>query len=88
MIERRWTSSAFISFGFIGNLKTHEMEMKVRVENEPQKKNVTFKATPSIPKDKESMDEDEEDEFAMLVRKVDKMFHKKARMSNFWRIRT
>ena len=69
--------------GFIGNIKTHEMEMKVQKEREPQKKNITFRAIPSIAEDDESMDEDEEDEFAMLVRKVGKMFYKKGRMSNF-----
>jgi len=69
---------------FIGKLKTHDMEMKIREEREPQKRmNVTFKATPSIPEDEKFMNEDEEDEFSVLVRKVGKMFYKKGRMSNF-----
>ena len=69
---------------FIGKLKTHDMEMKIPEERKPQKRmNVTFKATPSIPEDEKFMNEDEEDEFAMLVRKVGKMFYKKGRMSNF-----
>ena len=35
--------------GFIGNLKTHEMGMKVHEEREPpMKKSTAFKATPSI----------------------------------------
>jgi len=68
---------------FIGNLKTHDMEMKIQKEREPQKKmNVTFKATPSILEEEKFMNEDEEDEFVMLVRKVGKMFYKKGRMSN------
>jgi len=67
--------------GFIGDLKTHKMEMKVRKEREgPKKKAVVFKATPS------SFDEDEssenyDEEFAMLIRKVGKMFYKKGRQS-------
>ena len=33
--------------GFVGNLKTHEMEMNARENREPQKKaNVAFKASP------------------------------------------
>ena len=33
--------------GFIGNIKTHEMEMRVREERDtPNKKVITFKATP------------------------------------------
>jgi len=49
------------------------MEMKVNEEREPQKKkNIAFRATLSIPEDDESMDEDEEDKFSMLIRKVGK----------------
>ena len=60
---------------FIENLKTLEMKMKVREEKEiPKKKTIAFKATPSS--------FDEEDEFVMLVRKVEKLFYKKGRMSN------
>jgi len=33
--------------GFIGNLKTHKIEMKIREEREPtKKKSIAFKATP------------------------------------------
>ena len=40
---------------FIGNLKTHEMEMKVREGREPiKKKSIAFKATPSTWKMKRS----------------------------------
>ena len=62
--------------------------MKVQEERKlPKKKTISFRATPSILEDDDSMDEEEEDEFSMLVRKVKKMFCKKARMSNFQRLR-
>ena len=52
--------------GFIENLKTHEMEMKVWEEREPlEKKNITVRTSPSIL-------EDEEDEFSMLDEKSEK----------------
>ena len=74
-------------FGFIGNLKTHEMKMKVREGREPtKKKSIAFKATLLIVEDEEVMDEGEED-FAMLIRRVGKMFYKRGRKSNFRRIR-
>jgi len=58
--------------------------MNVLEEREPQKKkNIAFRATPSIPEDDESMDGDEADEFAMLDRKIGKLFYKKGRMCNF-----
>ena len=43
-IGRRWT------FGFIGNLKTHEMKMKVREEMRVREemKAIAFKVTPSL----------------------------------------
>ena len=64
--------------GFIENLKTHEMEMKVREEREPPKKKaITFRASPFIPKEEDSKNEIEEEDFAMLIRKVDKMFYNK-----------
>jgi len=73
---------------FIENLKTHEIEMKVCEGREPpKKKSITFKATPSITEDDESMNEGEEEEFAMLVRKAGKIFYKKERMSNFQKAR-
>jgi len=68
---------------FIGNLKTYEMEMKVREEREtPKKKAIAFKATPSTI-DEEDSSEDGDEDFAMLIRKVGKMFYKKGRQSNF-----
>ena len=71
--------------GFIGNLKTHEMKMKVREERETQKKKaIAFKATPSS-FDEEESSEDGDEDFAMLIRKVGKMFYKKGRQSNFRR---
>ena len=71
--------------GFIGNLKTYEMKMKVREEKEASKKKaVAFKATPySFNEDESSKDGDED--FAMLIRKVSKMFYKKGRQNNFRR---
>ena len=64
------------------------MKMKVREEREsPKKKAIAFRASPSIPEDDDLMDEDEEDEFAILVRKVGKLFYKKERMSNYRRSR-
>jgi len=58
---------------FLKNLKVHEMKMKVREEREsPKKKAIAFRASPSIPEDDDSMDEDEENEFAMLIIKVGK----------------
>jgi len=71
--------------GFIGNLKTHEMKMKVGEEREtPKKKVIAFKATPSTI-DEEDSSEDGVEDFAMLIRKVGKMFYKKGRQSNFRR---
>jgi len=64
MIERIWTFS-----GFIGNLKTHEMEMKVREEREtPKKKLIAFKATPSTIDEEDSSEYGDKD-FAMLIRR-------------------
>jgi len=65
--------------GFIRNLKTHEMEMKMREERKTlKKKAIAFNATPSFFDEKESSEDDDED-FAMLIRKVGKMFYKKGR---------
>ena len=55
--------------GFIENLKTHEMKMKVREEREtPKKKAIPFKATPSS-FDEEELSEDGDEDFAMLIRR-------------------
>ena len=68
--------------GFIRNLKTYKMERKVLEEREPQKKkSVALKATPCIPKEDEELDKEDEDEFAMAVRQVVRMFYKKEKMS-------
>jgi len=74
--------------GFIGNLKTHEMEMKVWEEIEPLKKKfIAFRVFPSILEKEDSKDKNKEEDFAMLIRKVGKMFYNKRRKSNFWRSR-
>jgi len=71
--------------GFIGNLKTHEMEMKVREERvAPKKKALAFKAAPSS-HDEEDSSKDYDEDFAMLIRKVGKIFYKKGRQSNIWK---
>jgi len=56
-------------------------------ERTPKKKSIVFKATPFIMEDNESLDEGEEEEFIMLVKKVGKIFYKKRKMSNFRRKR-
>ena len=67
--------------GFIENLKTLEMKMKVREEKEtPKKKTIAFKATPSS-FDEEESSEDGDENFSMLIRKVGKMFYKKGKQS-------
>ena len=67
---------------FIRNLKTHEMEMKVREEREtPKKKAIAFKATPSTI-DEEDSSKDEDEGFAVLIRKVGKCFIRR-RQRNF-----
>ena len=64
---------------FLENLKIHEMNMKVREDREILKKKViAFKATPSTI-DKEDLSEDGDEDFAMLIRKVGKIFYKKGR---------
>ena len=71
---------------FIRNLKTYEMEMKVRGEREPTKKNsISFKATLSSIEKEEELSEYGDEVFAMLSRKVGRIFYKKGRQSNFRR---
>ena len=73
---------------FIENLKTYEMEMKVREDREPpKKKSIVFRVSPSIPEDEDSMDKNEEEDFTTLIRKVGKMFYNKGRKTNFRRSR-
>ena len=63
------------------------MEIKVREEREPtKKKSFSFKVTPSIVQEEGSSEEGEED-FAMLIQKVGKMFYKSGRQSNYRRSR-
>ena len=67
------------------SVNKHEMKMKVREEREiPKKKAIAFKATPSS-FDEEESSEDGDEDFAMLIRKVGKIFYKKGRQSNFRR---
>jgi len=74
--------------GLIGNLKTHEMEIKTWEEREPpKKKSIAFRASPSIMEEEDSMDENEEEDYVMLIRMVGKMFYNKVRNSNFRRSR-
>ena len=61
--------------GFIGNLKTHEMERMAREEMVPQKKTmIAFKSTPTIFDDDEEDDDDED--LSLLVRNVRRMYNK------------
>ena len=61
------------------------MEMKVREERKtPKKKSIAFKATPSTI-DEDNSSEDGDEDFAMLIRRVGKIFYKKGRQSNFRR---
>ena len=70
---------------FIENLKTHEMEMKVREGREPtKKKSIAFKANSSI-EDQEDLSEEGEEDLTMLIQKVERMFYKKGRQSNYRR---
>ena len=65
----------------IGNLKTHEMERKVREDQVlPQKKNVTFKSTPILSDENEDIDDEE---LFFLVKNVRRMFHKRGRFNNY-----
>ena len=71
--------------GFIENLKAHEMKMKSREEREtPKKKAIAFKAT-LFTIDEEDSSEDGDEDFAILIRRVGKIFYKKERQSNFRR---
>ena len=71
------TKKKQISLGSQGTSKLTKWREKLEKKREPQKKkSVAFKATPSIPKNEKDMDEDGEDEFSMIVRKVGRMFYK------------
>ena len=67
--------------GLIGNLKTHEMERKVREDKVlPKKKNIAFKSSQILSDDNE---EDDDEEFSLLVKNVKRMFHKRGRFNNY-----
>jgi len=62
--------------GLNGNLKTHEMERKVRKEKAPlKKKSLAFKSTPTI-SDEEEDDLDDDEDLSLLVKNVRKMYNK------------
>ena len=69
---------------YIGNLKTHEINIKAREDSEPQKKvGVAFKASPRKHKKKSvatptiSDDEKEDDEeLTLFVKNMRRMYHK------------
>ena len=70
--------------GVIGNLKTHEMERKVRKDKVLlKKKNVAFKSTPILSDDNEDIDNKEADaeELSILVKNVRRMFHMRGRLN-------
>ena len=72
---------------FIRISRPMKKKMKVREEWEPPtKKSIIFRASLSIPEEEDSMDENEEEDFPLLIRKVGKMFYKE-RKSNFRRSR-
>ena len=57
----------------IGNLKTHEMERKLRGKKAPQKKKMlAFKSTPTIFDEDDEEEEDDED-LSLLVKNVRRM---------------
>jgi len=75
MIKKKWISS-----GSLEILSTRNGEKSLR----PQKKKcIAFKATPCILEKDEETDEGDEDEYAMVVRKVGTMFYKQGKMSNY-----
>jgi len=62
--------------GLIENLKTHEIERKVREEKAPQKKKTfAFKFTPTI-SDLEDDDQDNDEDLFFLVKNVRRMYNK------------
>ena len=66
---------------FMSNLKTHEMEIKAREEQKPQKKkSVAFKISPGSSDDEE--EPTEEEIMSMIVKKVGWMFYKKGQFDN------
>jgi len=66
--------------GLIGNLTTHEMEKKASEEAAQQKKKtIAFKSTPTISKDYEEEEDDED--LSLLVRNVRRMYNK-AKVNN------
>ena len=64
--------------GLIGNLKTHEMERKIREEERrapKKKKTLTFKSTPTI-SDDEDDDQNDDDDLSLLVKNIRTMYNK------------
>ena len=74
---------------FMGNLKTHEIEIKAREAREPQKKKgVAFKVDQS-----ESEDDDEDvlkdkDEYSMLVKNVARLIYNRGNFNHLqsWKL--
>ena len=67
-----------------GNLKTHEIERKVREDKVlPKKKNVAFNSTTILSDDNEDIDSEENDdeELSLLIKNVKRMFHKRGRFN-------
>jgi hypothetical protein len=63
---------------FMGNLKTHEMEMKARKSREPQKeKGIAFKINQDESDDENEGDLVGSDEFSLLVRNVARLLYKR-----------
>ena len=57
---------------FMGNLKTHELEIKAREEQESQKKkSVAFKVSPGSTNDEEEPDEEEIISMIMRESRID-----------------
>jgi len=78
-IERRWTSPSSLEI-------SKPMRWKWRWEKKEisKKKVIAFKATPSSIEE-EDLSEDGDEDFAMLIRRIGKIFYKKGRPSNFRR---
>ena len=72
--------------GLIGNLKTHEIERKVREDKLlPKKKNVAFKSILILSDDNEDIDneEDDDEELSFFIKNVKRMFYKRGRFNNY-----
>jgi len=66
----------------IGNLKTHEMERKVREEKAPEKKKMlAFKSTPTISDEDDEEEEENDEDLSLIVKNVRRMY-KKAKVNS------